>query len=88
MGIDYTDYTGKDVAKDVILTALAGFGFLVYWVAFLFLISIILVNIWFVTWVQLVIYGAVLAVITEIFYIIHLVRKRRHEKEMRDYIHS
>ena len=49
MGIDYTDYTGKDVAKDVILTALAGVGFLVYWVAFLFLISIIFVNIWLVT---------------------------------------
>ena len=88
MGIDYTTYTAKDVAKDVILTVLAGVGFFVYWVALLALISIILVNIWSVTWLELCIYGAVLAAVTEIIYIIHVVRKRRREKDIRDYIHS
>ena len=62
----------KSFAGWLVATVL-GFG---YWVGLLLIISLFLVNVWKVTWVDILTYAAVLAVITSIVSGILIVRRR------------
>ncbi len=88
MGIDYTEYGQRDVLKDVILTVFAFVGFFAYWLGLLVLIAFLMVHMWDVTFLQLCIYALIPTALTGGLYIAHLVKKRKREKEMRDYIHD
>ncbi len=73
---EYDVYDKKDLIADVLLTVVAAVGFYVYWAFALFVLSLVLLNVWHVSWQQILIYAAVLTVISMIVYIIRLIKKR------------
>ncbi len=85
MGVDYTKYSGKEFLTDVVMTILMAAGAYAYWVVFLLILSFVLVSIWQAVLIEILMYAIPLAAVTEIAFIIHLVRKRRKEEEMRRY---
>lgn len=62
----------KDVVSWVVVTGLS----YVYWVAMLLLFSLFLLNVWHVTWEQIVRYSIVLMIVTSIGYMITIFRRR------------
>ena len=73
---EYDVYDKKDLVLDILLTLAAAVGFYVYWAFTLFVLSLVLLNIWHVSWQQILMYAAVLTVISMVVYIIRLVKKR------------
>ena len=73
---EYDVYDKRDLVLDILLTIVVAVGFYAYWAFTLFVLSLILLNIWHVSWQQILIYAAVLTVISMIVYIIKLVKKR------------
>lgn len=72
----------KEIAEDVVKTLLqwmvvSACGFL-YWMALLLLISIFLVNIWMVSFEEILRYGMILAVITSLSYAGILLYRKLH----------
>lgn len=74
-------YTKTDLLKDVLFTLLTGILMYVYWAFVLMVASIILVNAWHVTWQQLLLLALGLTVVSLACYTVHLIRKRRRERE-------
>ncbi len=66
----------KDVVSWVVVTGLS----YVYWVAMLLLISLFLLNVWHVTWEQIVRYSIGLMIVTSVVYMITIFRRRWKEK--------
>ena len=62
----------KEILQWIVVTVLAFF----WWMFVLLLISLFLVNVWHVTFVMLVRYGAVLTAVTSVVYGGKLVRRR------------
>lgn len=73
---EYDVYDKRDLVLDILLTLLAAIGFYAYWAFTLFVLSLILLNVWHVSWQQILIYAAVLTTVSMIVYIIKLVKKR------------
>lgn len=73
-------YTKIDLLKDILFTLLIGALMYVYWAFTLMVASIILVNVWHVTWQQLLILALALAVVSLACYVVHLVKKRKRER--------
>lgn len=73
---EYDVYDKRDLVLDILLTLAAAVGFYVYWAFTLFVLSLILLNVWHVSWQQILIYAAVLTVVSMIVYIVKLVKKR------------
>lgn len=76
---EYDVYDKRDLLVDILVTILAAVGFYIYWAFTLFLLSLILLNLWKVGWEQIIVYAAVLTVISMVIYIIKLVKKRTKE---------
>lgn len=62
----------KDTAKWLVVTLLA-YG---YWLLLLLLLSIILLSIWHVTFVQILLYSGILCAITSVIYACMLVHRK------------
>lgn len=77
---EYDVYDKRDLVLDVLLTLLVTVGFYVYWAFTLFVLSLILLNVWHVSWEQILIYAAVLTAISMVVYITRLVKKRMKQK--------
>jgi len=73
-------YTKLDLLKDILFTLLIGVLMYAYWVFTLLVASIILVNVWHVTWQQLIFIALGLTVVTLVCYVAHLVKKRKNGK--------
>lgn len=73
-------YTKIDLLKDILFTLLIGALMYAYWAFTLMVASIILVNVWHVTWQQLLILALALAVVSLACYVVHLVKKRKRER--------
>ncbi|MDE5891938.1 MAG: hypothetical protein K2H45_03325 [Acetatifactor sp.] len=73
-------YTKIDLLKDILFTLLIGVLMYVYWAFTLMVASIILVNVWHVTWQQLIFIALGLTLISLAFYVVHLVKKRKKGK--------
>ncbi len=85
MGIDYTKYSTREFITDIVMAIFMAAGAYVYWVVFLLILSFVLVSIWQAVLIEILMYAIPLAVVTEIAFIVHLVKKRRKEEEMRRY---
>lgn len=85
MGVDYTEYSEKDKLVDVILAILFGAGSYGYWLLMLMLVAFLMVHTWSPSFAELLVYAIFPSVVSEICYVIHIVRKRRKEEEMRRY---
>lgn len=85
MGVDYTTYGRKEITGDVFVAFLMLAGFYGVFAGMLFLVSFVLVNIWETTWIAILLYAIIPAVICELFYVLSLVKKRKKEIEMREY---
>ncbi|MBQ8823532.1 MAG: hypothetical protein IJZ82_12890 [Lachnospiraceae bacterium] len=77
---EYDVYDKKDLVLDILLTLATAVGFYVYWAFTLFVLSLVLLNIWHVSWEQILVYAAVLTVISMVVYIIRLVKRRIKKK--------
>lgn len=77
---DYSYVTDriKDVVRVIVVWALA----FLYWMTMLLIVSLFLVNVWMVTFKQIVIYSLVLMALTGIPYIVHLYKVRKKEAEI------
>lgn len=75
-------YTKIDLLKDIFFTLLVGILMYAYWAFTLMVASIILVNTWHVTWQQLLLIAMGLTAISLACYVVHLVKKRKHEKSL------
>lgn len=64
----------KDILAWVIITALA----FVYWLAVLLILSLVLLNVWHVTFDELLSYSLVLMIITSVVYLGRMLYKRVH----------
>ena len=76
---EYDVYDKKDLLVDILVTLLVTVGFYAYWAFSLFVLSLILLNIWRVKWEQILLYAAVLTVISMVVYITRLVKRRVKE---------
>ena len=76
---EYDVYDKKDLLVDILVTLLVMVGFYAYWAFALFVLSLILLNIWRVKWEQILLYAAVLTVISMVVYITRLIKKRAKE---------
>lgn len=65
-----------DIVKEVLLWAVVTALAFLWWMFVLLLISLFLVNVWHVTFVMLVRYGAVLTTVTSVVYGGKLIRRR------------
>lgn len=74
---EYDTYTKVDIVKDCLCTIAMTAAFYIYWLFVLMLASIILINVWKTSLVQLCIYAAILTAVSAAVYIFRLVRKRR-----------
>ena len=73
-------YTKIDLLKDILFTLLIGVLMYVYWAFTLIVASIILVNVWHVTWQQLIFIALGLTLISLTCYVVHLIKKRKKGK--------
>lgn len=73
-------YTKIDLLKDILFTLLIGVLMYAYWAFTLIVASIILVNVWHVTWQQLIFIALGLTLISLTCYVVHLVKKRKKGK--------
>lgn len=69
-------YTQRDLIKDILVTIVVVGIIFIYWLAYLFLFSIILVNIWKTNIEQILWISTVLTIVSSIIYILWKVRKR------------
>ena len=77
---EYDVYDKRDLVLDILLTLVVTVGFYLYWAFTLFLLSLILLNLWHVSWEQILIYSAVLTGVSMVVYIVRLVKKRTKKK--------
>lgn len=73
-------YTKLDLLKDILFTLLVGILIYAYWAFTLMVASIILVNVWHVTWQQLLFIALGLTAVSLAAYAVHLVKKRKRER--------
>ncbi len=73
-------YTKIDLLKDILFTILIGVLMYAYWAFTLMVASIILVNVWHVTWQQLLFIALGLTGVSLACYVVHLVRKRKRAR--------
>lgn len=66
--------TAKDVLAWIVVTGIA----FVYWVAMLLLVSLFLVNVWHVTFEEIVGIAVILAAVTSVVYLGKLIYRRLH----------
>ncbi|MBE5883987.1 MAG: hypothetical protein E7291_06180 [Lachnospiraceae bacterium] len=66
-----------DILKEVLFMLLKIAAFFVYWCFTLAVFSLILVNVWRVTWEQLLTLAIVLTVLTTVVHIVGKLRKRK-----------
>lgn len=77
-------YTKIDLLKDILFTLLMGILMYVYWAFTLMVVSIILVNVWHVTWQQMLFIALGLTIISLACYVAHLIKKRKQERNLSD----
>lgn len=75
-------YTKIDLLKDILFTLLIGILMYVYWAFVLMVASIILVNVWHVSWQQLLFIALGLAVLSLAWYVVRLIKKRKQERRL------
>lgn len=73
-------YTKIDLLKDILFTLLIGVLMYAYWAFTLMVASIILVNVWHVTWQLLLFIALGLTLVSLACYVVHLVKKRKNRK--------
>lgn len=73
---EYDVYDKRDLLLDILLTVVVTVGFYAYWVFTLFILSLILLNVWHTSWQQMLTYAAVLTAISMVVYIIRLIKRR------------
>lgn len=73
-------YTKLDLLKDILFTLLVGILMYAYWAFTLMVASIILVNVWHVTWQLLLFIALGLTAVSLAAYAVHLVKKRKRER--------
>ena len=72
----YDRYTKQDLVKDVLLALVMLVVFLAYWCFVLAILSVVLLNVWHISWEQMLVISVGLTVVSEIVYIVRLVKKR------------
>lgn len=75
-------YTKLDLLKDILFTLLIGILMYAYWAFTLMVASIILVNVWHVTWQLLLFIALGLTVLSLAFYVVRLIKKRKRERSL------
>lgn len=66
-----------DIIKDIVSwVVVTGVSYL-YWMAMLLIFSLLLLNIWHVTFEQIVHYSTILMIVTSIVYVASIFRRRR-----------
>lgn len=69
-----------DILKDVVSWVLVtGLSYL-YWMAMLLLVSLFLLNVWHVTFEQIIRYSIILMIATSVVYMVSIFRRRRRAK--------
>jgi hypothetical protein len=74
---EYNKYQKSDLVKDIVFSVLWLLLFAVYWMGVLLLLSLALINVWRVTFIELAGYAAALTVLSFIIYCVRLIKKRR-----------
>lgn len=76
----YEGMTRKQIVVDTAKTALRWFlvtvFLFIYWFAMMLLFSILLLNVWKVTLIQLIIYACILGSVSSVLYAVMLVRRK------------
>ena len=78
----------KDIVKTILQWAVVSLLGFAYWMAMLLLLSVFLLNVWIVSFEEILHIGIALAVITSVVYAVMLYSKGSHDKKIRDYLNS